>query len=235
VTTSHHAATRATEGATTSADVLASPPANRQPVARWRDLRLWLGALLVLVSMVVGAKVLSAAHHEQTVWELTRDVPAGVRLTTDDLRPTQVHFADSALAARYLPASQRLGPGSYASRDLTAGEMLTRAAVGNRSSSAVRQLPLGVPAAGLPVGLQVGDRVDVWALPDTSDGTTLASTDRPTRPALILRNVTVLSLGPIEAGLTADRQLLVAVSDSTDIGTVLSKLNGAALVLVRRG
>ena len=53
-------------------DVPGSPAASRLTSPSWRDSRLILGVLLILVSVLVGAKVLSGADVSQQVWEIGR-------------------------------------------------------------------------------------------------------------------------------------------------------------------
>ncbi|MEO6204316.1 MAG: SAF domain-containing protein, partial [Mycobacteriales bacterium] len=78
-------------------DPPASPRASRLAAPGWLDTRLVLGVLLVLASVVVGARVLSSADRSQTVWVLTRDLAPGAELTSDDLTVARVRlFTDGA-------------------------------------------------------------------------------------------------------------------------------------------
>ena len=56
-----------------------SPPAARLGRPRWRDARLLGGLLLVLLSVVLGARVLAAADDTVAVWSVTTDLAAGER------------------------------------------------------------------------------------------------------------------------------------------------------------
>ncbi|MDX6207895.1 MAG: hypothetical protein QOE24_286, partial [Frankiales bacterium] len=57
-----------------------SPVASRLALPRWFDARMVIGILLVLGSVVVGAKVFSSAGATTSVWAASRDLPAGARL-----------------------------------------------------------------------------------------------------------------------------------------------------------
>ena len=57
-----------------------SPWARRGSRPRWRDPRMLLGLLLVLASVLLGAKVLEAADDTVPVWAVSRDLPDGGRL-----------------------------------------------------------------------------------------------------------------------------------------------------------
>lgn len=118
-----------------------SPPANRSRRPRWRDPRLWVGALLVLASVVVGAKVLAAADDTVAVWALNRDVAAGMAITASDVQATRVHFSSAADLSRYWLADQPLPTQAHLTRDVGAGEMLAKSAVSSDTTAVPHQLP----------------------------------------------------------------------------------------------
>lgn len=210
-----------------AASGIASPPATRQRRARWQDPKLWLGVVLVLVSVVAGAKVLGSADDSVAVWQVTRDVPAGSPVGSSDLRATRVHFDEPALAASYLEAAAPIADGAIATRDLHTGEMLTVHAVTSTRSTDV-QVPLGVSSTHQPPDLRAGDHVQVWAVPTAAGGQQEGST-----PELVLGKVPILSLGSGQAGASGMRQVLVAVHDNVDLSRVLRLTAGAQVILVR--
>lgn len=211
-------------------DAPASPPAARQRRTRWRDPRLWLGIVLVLGSIALGARVLASANDTVAVWQLNRDIPAGGAVTAADLRLTGVHFDDPAVTGLYLLAGQALAPGARATRDLHAGEMLAASALTSSAAPATRQLPLGVGAANVPADLRPGDHVEVWAVPSQSAG---GGSRGSAAPSLVLQDVAVLSVGGGAVGVSAERQVLVGLGPRADVGAVLQRVTGASVVLVR--
>jgi hypothetical protein len=178
---------------------------------------------------VLGARVLAAADDTVAVWQLARDIPAGAAVSGADLQLTRVHFDDPAVAGQYLLADNSLDPEARATRDLMAGEILARSALTSAAAPATRQLPLGVDAVHAPADLRVGDHVQVWAVPSSAPG----SGKRPPAPSLVLSDVTVLSAGGSVVGVSAERQVLVGLSPRTDVGAVLQRINGSAVVLIR--
>jgi hypothetical protein len=210
-------------------DEPSSPRATRQRRTRWRDPKLWLGVVLVLTSIVVGARVLASADDTVAVWQLSRDIPAGSPVGSSDVQVTRLHFDDPAVAAQYVLADP-LPEAQHATRDLRAGELLALSAVTSSAAPATRQLPLGVGASQMPADLRAGDHVEVWAVPSSSVG---ART--PAAPTMVLRDVTVLSVGSATVGATAERQVLVALGPRADVAAVLQQVNGASVVLVRLG
>lgn len=227
-----HRGVRADPDADRTGDLGVSPPARRLHAGRWRDPRLWLGVLVVVASVVAGAALFSSADDTVAVWAVDDDLRAGTSVTPDDVHAVRVHFGDGASADLYLPASQPFPVEAVLSRDLAAGEMVAAAAV---SASAHRpdQLPLEVSRAGMPAGLEVGDTVDVWAVPsdDASAGGTRSAGSRQ-----VLEDVRVTALSSADpGGLQTGREVLVALPGQVDVGAVLDGLRSADVVLVRVG
>src|SRR5690242_13760572 len=106
-----------------SADVLPGPTPRRVRPPRWLDLRLVLGVLLVLGSVLLGARVIGAADATVPVWSAAGDLAAGTVLAADDLVAVDVRLddaADSYLSTRTRPEGRTL------SRAVSAGELLPR-------------------------------------------------------------------------------------------------------------
>lgn len=209
-------------------DLGTSPAAVRLRVRRWRDPRLWLGVLLVAASVLAGATLFSRADDTVAVWAADVDVRAGMPLGPDDVHVVRVRL-DGGIGA-YLPADSPLPAGAVAGHDLAAGELLASSSV-DAVDPGPDRLPLAVASSGVPAGLALGDVVDVWAVP-SDDG------DRsgPRTSQQVLDDVVVSSLGaPPAGGIDANREVLVALPDHSDVGEVLDGLRGADVVLVLVG
>ncbi|MCW2622225.1 MAG: hypothetical protein JWL64_1827 [Frankiales bacterium] len=140
-----------------------SPPAARLVTPSWLDLRLVVGVLLVLVSVVVGARVLARADTAQQVWVVAAPLPAGSVLRADDVERRRARLFEEA--SSYLPA----GPGDPApagyvlTRPVSAGELLPRGALRTpQSGPDVREVPVLVEEGHLPEDLARGQLVDVY-------------------------------------------------------------------------
>lgn len=142
--------------------VAASPTPRRLRAPRWLNVRLIAGLLLVLVSVVVGARVITGADSSDTVWAAAADLAAGTVLTEGDLRTVSVRLADSGDA--YLLTS--VDPvGRVLTSPIRAGELLPRSVVAETSTLVDIALPI---AAGyVPPSLHRGQLVDVYALDTT--------------------------------------------------------------------
>ena len=168
-----------------------SPAASRLALPRWFDARMVIGILLVLGSVVVGAKVFSSAGATTSVWAASRDLPAGARLQKSDLKAVDVRLADGA---RYVSAAGAAPAGYVLTRPVGAGELLPSKAFVDPAkvddaSLARREVTVPVRQDHWPADLRVSEVVDVYATPTTKTDGTAAPV-----PVRILADVTVGSV-----------------------------------------
>lgn len=148
-------------------DTPASPRASRLATPGWLDGRLVLGVLLVLVSVVVGARVLSAADRSTLVWAAGSDLTAGTQLSDGDLRQVRVRLLDG-VEDSYVPVAQSPA-GLVLERGLESGELLPRRALLSPQEDVdFRLVTVAVEAARFPAGLQRHQQVDVWLTPESA-------------------------------------------------------------------
>lgn len=138
---------------------LPAPTVSRLRPPSWRDPRLLVGVLLVVGSVVLGARLVEAADDTDPYFVAARPLTPGDTVGADDVRV--VRLTMEAADRTYLPADRDLPEGLVAVRTMAEGELLPRAGVGAAGDLDVQ--PVGVPVAGaLPAGLVKGASVDVW-------------------------------------------------------------------------
>jgi hypothetical protein len=207
---------------------------NRAPAARlehqpWRDPRLILGALLVLVSSLLGAAAIAAAGSSTGYWAVRSEVRAGDPVKRSDLVRAEAHVPDDA--ARHLMATDEAFPARIDdlvwARDVGDGALVTRAALADRRTGSVTELPLTVVAGAAPTDLDRGDRVDVWVGPGPGD-------DASQKSVRVLQDVRVVSSGGAVAGQDGlSRTVLVDVSEAELSGSVVSTVAAGHVTMVR--
>ncbi|KLL12030.1 MULTISPECIES: SAF domain-containing protein [Protofrankia] len=140
-----------------------SPPARRLTPPRWRDSRLLVGVLLVLVSVVVGARLFATADRSQNWVVAAADLPAGHVVVAADLTTASAHLR-STTAARYFPGERRSElVGATLARPVSAGELLSGADFVLDDVRPTRLVSIVVKDGRAPA-LTPGDHVDIFVL-----------------------------------------------------------------------
>jgi len=138
---------------------LPRPTAARLSKPSWRDSRLVVGVVLVLLSMTVGAKAIAAADDTLPMYAAAVTLVPGQPVTQSDVRRVDVQLGVDR--HRYVAADHDIAQDTFALRDVRAGELLPGSALGSRT--AVDLKPVSVPVdGGGAARLAVGSVVDVW-------------------------------------------------------------------------
>jgi hypothetical protein len=215
---------------TTAAAAMAPPgPTPRRVRApRWLDLRLVLGVLLVLGSVLLGARVVGGADATVPVWAVADDdLAAGSELTAADLVAVDVRLDDAAEA--YVSTDTR-PEGWTLARAVGGGELLPRSAL--EEPTGLVHLALPVQSGFVPPSLKRGQLVDVYAVADPDAGVAAAEGSDVT---LVVSHAPVQDIsgrsdGVLSAATTAV-QVVVAVA-AEDAPDVLAAVGGRPLVVV---
>lgn len=210
---------------------LPAPTASRLRAPSWRDSRLLIGVLLVLVSTVVGSLVVARADDRVPVWSAARAITPGQRLVAADLTVVQVQLGDSA--SGYVAADRPLAADAYALRELRAGELLPRSAVGDASAVGVQQVALRVDGTSA-AALRRGSLVDVY-VNRPEDGSGGVGVTRYAGPERVLQRVSVAAVAEddgVLAGAEQTRPVQVMVPSDDVRDLVAAVDDGARITLV---
>ena len=212
-------------------DAPGSPSATRLATPSWLDGRLVLGVLLVLVSVLVGAKVLAGADSSQQVWSATHDLAPGTLLTTGDVELTKVRLFGTS--GRYLAGPAPVG--YVVLRQVGSHELLPHDALsapGDRVQR--RDVSVAVAYGHLPTDLRGGDVVDLYVTPDDKAIRRGGKAVDLTVPRLVLSNVVVARVTR-SSGLTSSGQTVpvVLTVDPSQVLAVVQAIADGPLDLVR--
>lgn len=141
---------------------LPTPAAARLQRPSWRDRRLLIGVLLVLLSTVLGAKAVAVADDTTPMYAAATALVPGQQVGPGDLVRVDVQLG--ADRSSYVPADHAVGSDTFALRDVRAGELVPRTALGPGASVTVKPVTLPVDATAAAV-LVRGSVVDVWVNP----------------------------------------------------------------------
>lgn len=204
--------------------------AQRITVHPWRDPRLLLGIMLVLLSTVVGAKVFAARDDTVAYWSVRTSVAAGDEVKHEDLMVTRVRLG-SAASDSYVSVDDEfpaeIGQLSWA-RDVSAGALLDESALVVDDEQTGGELPLNVASGSYPLDLRRGDSVDVWVGPGPGQPT-------EDKSVLVLQAARVLSTGggSTAIGGSLARTILVGVDEGELADKTLSAISAGHVTLVR--
>ncbi len=202
-----------------------SPPARRLARPGWLDPRIALGVLLVMASVVTGARVFASAGRYSEVYVARHPLVAGEHLSSADLAVGRVRFGGQG--ARYLAAG-RPPVGYLVTRFVGAGELLPASALTATPGavSASRLVTVPVPAGHLPVELSRGDEVDVYL-------TEKSSSDRSATSQQVLGAAVVDAVGGSGGLSAADTTSVVLVVPREEVATLVKAVEAGSLDLVR--
>lgn len=161
----------------------AVPRARRLMRPRWRDPRLLIGAVLVLVSLVATTTLVRAVAETTRVWAAAENLVPGGELTADSFVPIEVKLPASE--GEYIPADSQIEPGTTVRAVVGTGELVPVSSLVALSDLSGRVVSVDVSSA-LPAAVGSGSRVDVWA--------TDARAAEVEAPSAILEGADVLSV-----------------------------------------
>lgn len=200
---------------------------------RWRDPRLLIGIVLVLVSILAGMLVISRASATTTVLVARTDVVLGDVLDPQDFTTAELRLAEQA--DRYASAPDQIPPGAVATETVRAGELLPLAVIGQGEGVQLRPVVVEVDAS-VAGSVTPGARVELWSTPADPgaaerapatrlvDGGVVRSVDEGS--SLGMRSMTVEVLVPaedlasvLEALAADDRVDVIAVPGARGVGS----------------
>lgn len=213
-----------------------SPKASRQSRPKWLDPKLFLGLLLVLGSMALGARIIGQADQTDTVLVAAEDIAKNAPVTADSFAEIDIRFTDDSVQRYVGPGSDFTGARS--TRVIKAGELVPRSAITNKKAPNLKDIPLPIANTRLPADAGAGDRVDVWL--QARDADTPQKKEDPPAPVpglLALENVLLLNAPDGEsvgAGAAVTIRVNMDKFPNFDAAVFLGRLSQMQVVLVER-
>ena len=193
----------------------AAPAATRQRTARYSDLRLWLGILLLVGSTVAGYLLLSQGEDTVTVWRATRDLAPGTPPTALEQVAVSREVAGEGYAR---PGDELVGRLRW---PIPAGGLVPLAALGDESRTDAREVTVPVDPLHAPVALQEGDIVDVWSMPRPD-----SASAEGRAPVLVLPAAVVASLAADAIGIGGEIAVVLEVPTDVVASVVAATRSG---------
>ena len=216
------------EATVTGMSAATSPPAGRLSAGR-RDVRLGVGVALVVISVLLGGRLVATSGDRVVVWSLRESLAAGTTLHEEDL--VAVPAAADGVGA-YVPQSSQV-TGRTLGRDVGAGELLPAAALADVAPMDRRLVTVAVDPLHAPPGLARGERVDVYVSP--KDGASTGSDGVTVLPALVLAGALVSDPGVSDQSGTTSQLGVVLDVSARDAVRAVAAARGGDVDLVRVG
>ena len=190
----------------------------------WKDPRLLIGILLVLLSVSGVVAVIGSADKTNKLYAAKEPIAVGQSISADDFEAVDVRLGD--VEAFYLTVSAGLAEGDVALQRIEKHQLVPRQSLGR--ADALDRKPVAIPVeTALPDQVVPGARVDVWvSKPDSA-----RSFDRP---VLLLPGAEVTAVTPGSSALGASKStvLLVLVTDQQMPELLGAQANGAKVSAV---
>jgi hypothetical protein len=187
--------------------------------------------VIVLASVLLGARLLGGADDTVAVYRATGDLAAGQQVGPGDVTEAAVRFASRGDADAYVATGDPLPEGTVLLRDVDEGELVPRSALGAAGSATLTEVPLPVSTDAVPEAVGRGSLVDVWVTP--AEG----AAGRSAKAVLVLDDVPVLAapVGSTALGPESTRQVVVGVDDSsTELSPALARVAAGTVVITRQ-
>lgn len=224
--TSHRTSTTATGASTDRGTAVRQVRRLERP--SWRDLRLVVGVLLVLLSVAGGIRLVSSLDDTTPVYAAARDLLPGQPVTAADLAVVQVRLGGAQ--DRYVDGTAEIAPGTHLLRQVRAGELVPGTALGTARQALDKTVSVPVDA-GASQTLVSGAIVDVWVSPRDREALGEAYLD----PQLLLAGAVVDHVPSQSSGLGAGlgRGAVQVVVPADRVGDLIAAVDqGARVTLV---
>jgi hypothetical protein len=190
----------------------------------WKDPRLLVGFLLVLVSVAGVVLLVGSADRTTEVFAARDGIAVGERLTPDNVVRAKVRLGETE--QQYITAESGLPDGVVAVQRIGKDQLVPRASLGSVDELDRKPVALTIEET-LPAQAVAGARVDVWvAQPDARNGFS--------EPKLLLPGAEIAEVasGSTALGSSKTTVLMVLVEDGQMPALLGAQANKAKISVV---
>lgn len=190
----------------------------------WKDPRLLMGVLLVLVSVAGVVFLVNSADRTTEVYAARDGIAVGEALTPENVVRARVRLGETE--QHYIPVESGLPEGVVAVQRIGKDQLVPRASLGDVDELDRKPVALSISET-LPSQAVAGARVDVWvAQPDAKNGYS--------EPKLLLPGAEIAEVtsGSTALGSTKTTVLMVLVEDSQMPALLGAQANDAKISVV---
>jgi hypothetical protein len=189
------------------------------------DTRFAISIALCIASVIAAFAISYFSQRSQSMWITTRTIPAGVALSSQDIRPIAVQ--GRLTRQGYFPYST--SPiGWVTRRTISSGELLHSSAVTQDAQRSMTNISLAVRPSDIPTTVGVGDTVAIYQLHDVRTGEPEVS------PIEVLPHAFISRIERKSSNLSSDLIVTLVISDLY-LPQLLQSTTSGRLVLVSAG
>ncbi|USQ78708.1 SAF domain-containing protein [Ornithinimicrobium faecis] len=191
----------------------------------WRDTRLLVGVLLVLLAVAGGVRLVTELDETTPVYAAAHPILPGQEVAAEDLVTVSVRM--EAAMSHYVDATQPLAAGTVALRQVAEGELVPSGALGSASEARDKTVTVPVDPASAQT-LTIGTVVDLWVSRQDPEQAGTAYGE----PELLLSSA-VIARTPSTGnglGMGVGRAAVQVVVPADQVGAVISSVDQDAKV-----
>lgn len=146
--------------------------AERMHKPGWKDPKLLMGLLLIVISLVAVVGVINATNKTQTYYVANRDISVGDSVEPSDLKVVEVRLGEAD--GLYLAASEELNQSIHAKQHIQKGELISANALQEPDEQGRRQVAIVLDST-VASSFSAGDYADIWVSHQEENGTSYSA------------------------------------------------------------
>ena len=188
------------------------------------NTRLTISVALFIAALIASFLMSYVSNKDEKYWVALLPIAAGTQIQQSDLGFVNVSLGSSG--ERYI--SGTFTPvGAYSRRAIAAGEIIFTDSISTKELTRLNeQVSLSIRAVDIPQQVGIGETVNIFQVHDQKNG------EKPIDPALILRDVFVVSIDRKGSNFGGEAALTISVRHEL-VSELLAATTRGRLVAVR--
>lgn len=186
-----------------------------------KNSRLAMGLSLFIIAILSGGLIAKEANRTVMVWATQSDLAPGDLIKPTDLKSVSVLLPESA--KNYLSTNAQI-VGGLILKGISSGDLIPAAAIATAGDALEQRfVPLTLEPTDLPMGLQRGEVVDIYAIPNR-DSKVIS------QPQLVAADI---SISQVTERSNAGKVSVLVILNNDQVLPTLQMLSDSRLIIVR--
>lgn len=186
-----------------------------------KNSRLAMGLSLFIIAILSGGLIAKEANRTVMVWATQSDLAPGDLIKPTDLKSVSVLLPESA--KNYLSINAQI-VGGLILKGISSGDLIPAAAIATAGDALEQRfVPLTLEPTDLPMGLQRGEVVDIYAIPNR-DSKVIS------QPQLVAADI---SISQVTERSNAGKVSVLVILNNDQVLPTLQMLSDSRLIIVR--